>query len=186
MKTLLAFNGSTRADSFHGRIIRALPSLAPDDVRIAEFDLSDVPFYNQDLEGDRQPAAVMAMRAAVAEADGIIFAAPEYNYSYSALTKNTIDWLTRPMGAGALRGKKVMVFSVTPGPGAGRKVTATISEILPFLGNEVVAVVNAATIHEKIAANNDTNNDTNNGTNNDVIVDEELSTALRAGLAAFS
>jgi hypothetical protein len=75
-----------------------------------------------------------------------------------------------------------MVFSVTPGPGAGRKVTATISEILPFLGNEVVAVVNAATIHEKIAANNETNN----GTNNDVIVDEELSTALRAGLAAFS
>jgi hypothetical protein len=57
-------------------------------------------------------------------------------------------------------------------------VTATISEILPFLGNEVVAVVNAATIHEKIAANNETNND--------VIVDEELSTALRAGLAAFS
>jgi chromate reductase len=182
MKTILAFNGSTRAGSFHGRIIRLLPSLAPDDVRIAEFDLSDVPFYNQDLEGDRQPAAVMAMRAAVAEADGIIFAAPEYNYSYSALTKNTIDWLTRPMGAGALRGKKVMVFSVTPGPGAGRKVTATISEILPFLGNEVISVVNAATIHEKIAANNGTNNETNI----DVIVDKELSIALRAGLAAFS
>jgi NAD(P)H-dependent FMN reductase len=116
----------------------------------------------------------MAMRAAVTEADGIIFAAPEYNHSYSALTKNTIDWLTRPMGAGALRGKKVMVFSVTPGPGAGRHVTATIAEILPFLGNEVIAVVNAATIHEKIDANNGT------------IVDDELSTALRTGLAAFS
>jgi len=172
MKTLLAFNGSTRADSFHGRIIRALPSLAPDDVRIAEFDLADVPFYNQDLEGDLPPA-VAAMRAAVTEADGIVFAAPEYNYSYSALTKNTVDWLTRPMGAGALRGKKVMVVSVTPGPGAGRKVTATISEILPFLGNEVISVVNASTIHEKIAAD---------GT----IVDEELAANLRAGLAAFS
>ena len=81
-------------------------------------------------------AALVAMRAAVAEADGIIFAAPEYNYSYSALTKNTIDWITRPMGAGALRGKKVMVVSLTPGPGGGRHVTATIAEILPFLGNE--------------------------------------------------
>jgi hypothetical protein len=67
-----------------------------------------------------------------------------------------------------------MVFSVTPGPGAGRHVTATIAEILPFLGNEVIAVVNAATIHEKIDANNGT------------IVDDELSTALRTGLAAFS
>lgn len=173
MKTLLAFNGSTRSDSFHGRIIRALPALTPDDVRIAEFDLSDVPFYNQDLEGDRQPAAVVAMRAAVAEADGIIFAAPEYNYSYSALTKNTIDWITRPMGAGALRGKKVMVISVTPGPGAGRKVAATIAEILPFLGNEVISVVNAAAIHEKMDANGR-------------ITDDDLTSALRAGLAAFS
>lgn len=173
MKTILAFNGSTRAASFHGRIIRTLPALAPADVRIAEFDLGDVPFYNQDLEGEHQPDAVVAMRAAVAEADGIVFAAPEYNYSYSALSKNTIDWLTRPMGAGALRGKKVMVISVTPGPGAGRKVTATISEILPFLGNEVISVVNAATIHEKLDAN-------------DTIVDEELASALRAGLAAFS
>lgn len=173
MKTLLAFNGSTRSDYFHGRIIRALPALTPDAVRIAEFDLNDVPFYNQDLEGDRQPAAVVAMRAAVAEADGIIFAAPEYNYSYSALTKNTIDWITRPMGAGALRGKKVMVISVTPGPGAGRKVTSTIAEILPFLGNEVISVVNAAAIHEKMDANGR-------------ITDDDLTSALRAGLAAFS
>lgn len=173
MKTLLAFNGSTRTDSFHGRVIRALPAFAPEEVRIAEFELAAVPFYNQDLEDERQPEVVVAMRTAVAEADGIVFAAPEYNYSYSALTKNTIDWITRPMGAGALRGKKVMVISVTPGPGAGRKVTATIAEILPFLGNEVVSVVNAAAIHEKIAAD---------GT----IVDEELAADLRAGLAAFS
>ena len=52
-------------------------------------------------------------------------------------------------------------------------MTATISEILPFLGNEVISVVNAATIHEKLDAN-------------DTIVDEELASALRAGLAAFS
>lgn len=173
MKTLLAFNGSTRADSFHGRVIRALPALAPDEVRIAEFDLAAVPFYNQDLEGERQPEAVVAMRTAVAEADGVIFAAPEYNHSYSALTKNTIDWITRPMGAGALRGKKVMVVSLTPGPGGGRHVTATIAEILPFLGNEVVSVVNAAAVHEKIDANGH-------------ITDDELASALRAGLASFS
>jgi len=172
MKTVLAFNGSARSDSFHGRIIRALPALAPDDVRIAEFDLSEIPFFNEDLEGDRQPTAVVALRAAVTEADGIIFAAPEYNYSYSALTKNTIDWVTRPMGAGALRGKRIMVISVTPGPGGGRRVAATIAEILPFLGNEVTSVVNASTIHEKVGADGR-------------ITDEELVSALSAGLEAF-
>ena len=62
MKTLVAFTGSTRSASFHTRIINALPALAPDDVRVAFFDLTDVPFYNQDLEGDAQPPAVVAMR----------------------------------------------------------------------------------------------------------------------------
>ncbi|MFZ9157910.1 MAG: NADPH-dependent FMN reductase [Ilumatobacteraceae bacterium] len=173
MKTLLAFTGSTRAASFHTRIIRVLPSMAPDNARVALFDLSEVPFYNQDLEGDNQPAAVLAMRAAVAEADGIIFAAPEYNGSYSALTKNTIDWLTRPMGVGALRGKKIMVISVTPGPGGGRKITSILSELLPLFGNEVVATVNAAAIHEKIDAN-------------DSITDGELAASLRDGLRSLS
>ena len=112
MKTLVAFTGSTRSASFHTRIINALPALAPDDVRVAFFDLTDVPFYNQDLEGDAQPPAVVAMRAAVAEADGIIFAAPEYNGSFSALTKNTVDWLTRPMKQGALMGKKIMIIEI--------------------------------------------------------------------------
>jgi chromate reductase len=173
MKTIVAFSGSTRAASFHTRIIRALPGLAPEGVQIAHFDLSDVPFYNQDLEGDAQPAAVVAMRAAVAEADGVILAAPEYNGSYSALTKNTIDWLTRPMGGGALRGRKVMVISVTPGPGGGQRISKTLSEVLPFFDNEVVAVVNAATVHEKMAADSDT------------VTDPDLAAALAAGLAAF-
>ena len=78
-----------------------------------------------------------------------------------------------PALVGAVAMAVVLVISVTPGPGAGRKVTATISEILPFLGNEVISVVNAATIHEKLDVN-------------DTIVDEELASALRAGLAAFS
>ena len=56
-----------------------MAALAPADVRIALFDLSDVPFYNQDLEGDALTESVQALRAAVVEADGLIFAAPEYN-----------------------------------------------------------------------------------------------------------
>ena len=173
MKTLVAFTGSTRSASFHTRIINALPALAPDDVRVAFFDLTDVPFYNQDLEGDAQPPAVVAMRAAVAEADGIIFAAPEYNGSFSALTKNTVDWLTRPMKQGALMGKKIMVIAVTPGPGGGQRIAKTMNDLLPLFGNEIVATVTSPTVHEKMAADSDT------------VTDDELAGQLRAGLAAF-
>ena len=173
MKTLVAFTGSTRSASFHTRLINSLPALAPADVRIAHFDLSDVPFYNQDLEDEAQPAAVVAMRAAVREADGVIFAAPEYNGSYSALTKNTVDWLTRPMRQGALMGKKIMLVCVTPGPGGGQRIAKTLNDILPLWGNEVVATVTSAAIHEKMAQDGD------------IVTDEALAAELAAGLAAF-
>lgn len=173
MKTLVAFTGSTRSASFHTRLINALPALAPEDVRIALFDLSGVPFYNQDLEDGAQPEPVLALRAAVREADGIIFAAPEYNGSYSALTKNTIDWLTRPMKQGALTGKKVMLLCVTPGPGGGQRIAKTLNDILPLWGNEVVATVTSAAIHEKMAQDGD------------VVTDAALAAQLGEGLAAF-
>lgn len=173
MKTLVAFTGSTRSASFHTRLINSLPALAPADVQVAFFDLSHVPFYNQDLEAEAQPDSVLALRAAVAEADGVIFAAPEYNGSYSALTKNTIDWLTRPMKQGALMGKKIMLICATPGPGGGQRIAKVMNDVLPLFGNEIVATVTSAAIHEKMAQDGD------------VVTDAELAEQLRAGLAAF-
>ena len=173
MKTLVAFTGSARAASFHTRLVNAMAGLAPDDVRIAFFDLSEIPFYNEDLEGDAQTPAIRALRAAVTEADGIILAAPEYNGSFSALTKNTIDWLSRPMGQGVLREKKVMVVSVTPGPGGGKRVSEQIGALMGFFGNTVVGTVTAAAVRDKVAADSDT------------VVDVELADELRAALAAF-
>ena len=173
MKTLVAFTGSTRSASFHTRLINSLPALAPADTQIAFFDLAEVPFYNQDLEDEAQPAAVVALRAAVREADGVIFAAPEYNGSYSALTKNTIDWLSRPMRQGALMGKKVMLICVTPGPGGGQRISKTLNELLPLWGNEIVATVTSPAIHEKMAQDGD------------IVTDEELASQLASGLAAF-
>lgn len=173
MKTIVAFTGSARSASFHTRLINSLPALAPQDVQIAFFDLADVPFYNQDLEGDAQPDAVLALRAAVTEADGVILAAPEYNGSYSALTKNTIDWLSRPMKQGALTGKKIMLVCATPGPGGGQRVAKVLNDLLPLWGNEVVATVTSPVIHEKLAADGD------------VVTDAELADQLRAGLTAF-
>lgn len=173
MTTLVAFSGSTRSASFHTRLLNSLPAYAPAETSIALFDLADVPFYNQDLEGEALPESVIALRAAVAEADGVIFAAPEYNGSYSALTKNTIDWLSRPMGQGVLREKKVMVISATPGPGGGKRVSEQLVAHMTFFGNTVVGSITSATIHEKMAADGD------------VVTDAALTDELRVALASF-
>jgi chromate reductase len=116
---------------------------------------------------------VSRLRSSVEAADGVIFAAPEYNFSYSALTKNTIDWLTRPKGAGSLRDKKVALICVTPGPGGGKNVSKALSDLLPFFGNTVVATVTSPGISDKIA------------TDRDEVTDPDLHAALSQMLTAF-
>ena len=173
MTTLLAFSGSLRAASFNSRVIRALPGLAPAGVDIVQFDVTDLPFYNQDLDGETVPEVVAALRAAVAEADGVVIASPEYNHSYSAVAKNIVDWASRPMMQGPILGKKSMVIAVGPGPGGGKHCLEELGKLLTLLGGTVVASVGAAKVHEKFAPESD------------VIIDAELADALRAGLAAF-
>lgn len=173
MTTLLAFSGSLRAYSFNSRVLRALPALAPVGTNIVQFDLTDLPLYNQDLDAETVPDVVAALRQAVAEADGIIIATPEHNHTYSAVTKNVIDWASRPFMKGAIIGKRSMVIAVGPGPGGGVHALGATSELLTLLGGTVVATVGGAGIHQKFAADSDT------------IIDDELTASLRAGLEAF-
>ncbi len=172
MTTLLAFSGSLRSDSFNTRILKALPALAPGGTTVVLFDISGLPLYNQDLDAETVPDVVAALRAAVAEADGVIIATPEYNHSYSAVTKNLIDWASRPFMKGPIIGKKSMVIAVTPGPGGGVHAAQATTEVLTLLGGTVVAQVTAGTVHEKIDASN-------------TVTDAEMAEQLRAGLAGF-
>ena len=173
MTTLIAFSGSLRQDSFNTRVLRALPALTPEGTHIALFDIAELPMYNQDLDGETVPEIVAALRTAIAEADGVIIAGPEYSGSYSGATKNLIDWASRPFMAGPIIGKTSMVIATTPGPGGGKKVLAATSGLLQALGGKVVAEVSVATIHEKLAADSD------------AVIDEEFAEQLRSGLAAF-
>lgn len=173
MTTLIAFSGSLRKDSFNTKVLRALPALAPEGVNIALFDISELPLYNQDLDGETVPEIVAALRAAVAEADGVIIATPEYNHSYSAATKNLIDWASRPFLKGPIIGKKSMVVAVTPGPGGAVHGAQATTDLLTMLGGTVVGQVTSATIHEKL------NGETLQFT------DEELARQLREALSGF-
>jgi chromate reductase len=173
MTTLIAFSGSLRADSFNTRILKALPALAPEGTNIALFDIAELPMYNQDLDADTVPPIVEALRSAIAEADGVIIASPEYNHSYSAMAKNLIDWASRPFMKGPIIGKKSMVIVAGPGPGGGSHCVQALTDILTMLSGTVVAGVGIAAVHEKLSKDSD------------VVTDEVLAAQLSAGLAAF-
>ncbi|NLJ92935.1 MAG: NAD(P)H-dependent oxidoreductase [Aeromonadales bacterium] len=94
-RRIVAFSGSLRADSYNTAALRAAMALAPKDCEIELLDISQLPLYNQELDGDAAPSLVRELAAKVADADAILFATPEYNYSIPGVLKNAIDWLSR-------------------------------------------------------------------------------------------
>jgi len=118
---VLVLVGSLRTDSLNRRIAEKLRELAPADVtvEIAE-NLHELPFYNEDLDGEDVPAVAAALRDQVKRADRVLAVTPEYNGTMPAVLNNAIDWLSRPYGVGAIKGKPFGVIGATPTPYGGK------------------------------------------------------------------
>ena len=102
---ILVLLGSLRAASVNRQLAELAAESAPAGVSLVPFDrLGELPFYNEDIDGDDVPEPVQAFRHAAAEADAALVVTPEYNGSIPGVLKNAIDWLSRPLGNGALKG----------------------------------------------------------------------------------
>ncbi|PQQ15889.1 NADPH:quinone oxidoreductase isoform X1 [Prunus yedoensis var. nudiflora] len=117
-----ALSGSLRKSSYNRGLIRSAIEICKASInglQIEYIDISPLPLLNTDLEGEGSfPPAVEAFRQKILEADSILFASPEYNYSISAPLKNAIDWASRPPNAWA--DKAAAVVSASGDFGGGR------------------------------------------------------------------
>ncbi len=94
--SVLGIVGSLRKASFNRMLLDVAVGLAPAGMDITVFaGLGDIPPYNEDLRGDGDPAAAVALADAVRAADAVLIATPEYNYSIPGVLKNAIDWASR-------------------------------------------------------------------------------------------
>ncbi|MGH4032945.1 NADPH-dependent FMN reductase [Actinomycetota bacterium Odt1-20B] len=115
----LAISGSLRESSHNTALLRAAAKHAPGDVEIELYDgLRDIPPYDQDQDAPgRRPAPVEELRRRITEADGVLIATPEFNYSIPGVLKNAIDWVstdwTREEGLPLLR-KPVAILGAAP------------------------------------------------------------------------
>ncbi|WP_374022328.1 NAD(P)H-dependent oxidoreductase [Mycobacterium sp. HNNTM2301] len=151
--TVLALVGSLRTASINRQIAELATEVAPDGVAVVVFEgLGELPFYNEEIDDAMNPEAptlapVAALRAAAADADAALVVTPEYNGSYPAVIKNAVDWLSRPFGDGALKGKPLAVIGGSFGQYggvwahddtrksfgiAGARVVDTIKLSIPF------------------------------------------------------
>ena len=127
---LLGIPGSLRELSFNRALIKAALDVAPEGVEADMFLLHDVPLYNADVEAEGDPEQVRAMKRAIAEADGLLIATPQYNGSVSGVLKNAIDWASRPAFESVLVGKPAAVLGATPGRSATEKARNDLIDLL--------------------------------------------------------
>ncbi len=140
---LLVFAGSTRQNSWNRKLAKVVASLGQSaGAQVTHLELSDfdVPMYNADLESGGTPADVMRLKQIGYEHPAWIICTPEYNASYPALLKNTLDWISSPVKADPLwsddmrstRGKVVGILSASPGALGGLRAQ---SHLVPLLLN---------------------------------------------------
>ncbi|HEY8707260.1 MAG TPA: NADPH-dependent FMN reductase [Burkholderiaceae bacterium] len=90
---ILAISGSLRAASINSALLRAAARLAPPEMDVTLLPgIGDLPLFNPDLEL-QFPPQVVALRCAVAAADALLIASPEYAHGVTGAIKNALDWL---------------------------------------------------------------------------------------------
>ena len=143
----LVFAGSLRTDSLNRKLARAAAgALRRRGLEVTLVDLRDypMPLYDGDLEASEGlPPGAVAFRQLLAEHDLLVIASPEYNGSFTALLKNTIDWTSRPAAAGErptalYRGKAAALLAASPGPGGGKRGLRHLRELLEMIGVTVI------------------------------------------------
>jgi chromate reductase, NAD(P)H dehydrogenase (quinone) len=166
---ILAVSGSLRAGSLNGLVLQAAGELADTDVELERFDgLKAIPPYDADDDvAMPAPAAVTRFREALAEADAVLIATPEYNSSIPGVLKNALDWASRPLATSPLRNKPVAVVGASTGAFGAVWAQAELRKVLAATGARVVdADVPFAHAHTRFDGDGR-------------LVDEELASRLR-------
>jgi chromate reductase len=135
---VLGIAGSLRRESFNRKLLANAADVLPEDATLEIWDgLADVPPYNDDLE-DPTPEGVVKLRDALAGADALLVATPEYNSSIPGQLKNAIDWASRPVGQSVLRGKPAAVVGTSTGAFGAVWAQAETRKVLRATGARVV------------------------------------------------
>ena len=128
-RNVLGICGSLRGKSFNRQALLAAAEVMPPRMRLTIASYDAIPLYNQDLQDQGLPIAVTALAQEIREADALLIASPEYNYSISGVLKNAIDWLSR-VPAQPFKDKPVAVMSATTGPVGGARHQYELRKIL--------------------------------------------------------
>ena len=135
---LIGMSGSLRAGSYSNAVLETLREKFAGIADLTLWDLAPIPPYNQDLEGEKRPAPVKALLAAIAEADGLVLCAPEFNHSIPGVLKNALDWASRPAFTSVMAYKPVAIMATSRGSLGGARCLEHMRVALDSMMSRVI------------------------------------------------
>lgn len=137
--TVLGIAGSLRRDSYNRSLLDHAAECAPEGVGFDVYDgLGVMPYFNEDLERDDLPPAVLDLRDRIEAADALLVVTPEYNSAMPGVLKNALDWASRPPGESALAGKPAAVMGASPGRFGAVRAQKAARMVLTAIGADVL------------------------------------------------
>src|ERR1035437_8182428 len=134
---ILGIVGSLRKDSYNHFALKAAQELVPDGVVLNLIELHGIPVFDQDKEM-APPPAVLEFRRQIVAADAILFATPEYNYSFPGGLKSAIDWASRPYGESVWLSNPAAVMGASIGSMGTSRAQYHLRQVLVALNMPVV------------------------------------------------
>lgn len=138
MKRIITIAGSNSQNSMNQMLVDHASNLLSG-VEVISIDLNDyvLPIFGVDYEAENGiPASVKRLSNVFDGADGFIVSLAEHNGSYSAVFKNTIDWLSR-IDMKVWRDKPMLLMATSPGGRGGATVLQLASAYFPFMGAHI-------------------------------------------------
>src|SRR6266403_6230298 len=135
---LIGMSGSLRTGSYSNAVLETLREKFAGRADLEVYDLAPIPAYNQDFEGDKRPPIVKKLLADIAEADGLVMCAPEFNHSIPGVLKNAIDWASRPAFESVLAYKHCAIMATSRGPLGGARCLEHMRVALDSMLSRVV------------------------------------------------
>jgi chromate reductase, NAD(P)H dehydrogenase (quinone) len=135
---LIGMSGSLRSGSYSNAVLETLREKFAGRADLEIYDLRPIPLYDQDFEGEKRPAPVKALLSAIAESDGLVLCAPEFNHSIPGVLKNALDWASRPAFTSVMAYKPVAIMATSRGALGGARCLEHMKVALDSMMSRII------------------------------------------------
>lgn len=134
MKTIVAICGSLRPGSSNHNLLRAAAESSPDDVAFSWVDWKDIPIFDDMSQAN---ADVMRIAEQINQADAVLIASPEYNWSIPGGLKNLLDWLSR-VGFNPFEAKPTLIMGTSPGKLGTARMQPHLRQVMGHFKSQLI------------------------------------------------